>query len=777
MGAALLVIISVGITSWLFYAKTTEILVNEAINDIAKEMKSTGEILKARIRKEGEDVLFLAGTPPIQGLLRSNNNENFDAKGNSTYAEWKNRLEEIFVTMLGTKSAYLKIRLIDTKGYEIVVVKRDIKSNKIIIENILQNKIQREYVSETLKLPADSVYLSEINLNREYGKVSTPHKAVLRSATPVYDQKNGKLSGLLVVTADMDKILKDIQKDIHTKDKKAYITNDRGEYLLHPIEGKAYGFDVGKEFRIQDDIPEISTKYLAGNREKQDVLILSEDGSQYVVNITKLYFDSSRPERFIAVVITQLYREILQEQRKLLDGFIFVIIASALVAILLAVFFSYQLTKPIKKITRVMDDYIHDRETNAEMPINSDDEIGVLARNYQELMKRVDEAQQGLINMNKNLEARVIDRTKSLEHSERQYKGVLDNIADGLVTIDKVGIITSFNKAAIEIFGYQLREVIGRNISMLMPQPYKDEHDNYLAHYDKTGVQKVIGSGVVVEGLRKDGSTFPMELAVSEMLIDGRKIFTGVLRDITERIKLEKVKNDFVSTVSHELRTPLTSIKGSLGLVNAGALGEVSGKVKEMLLVAENNAQRLLLLINDILDVQKIEIGEMLFYFDEIEITSLIKQSINDIDAYGNGFGIKFEFSPALGEVYAYVDRDRITQVLVNLLSNAVKFSPRNSTVVINLFRQEKSLCISVADSGSGIPEEFQPMLYEKFTQFDASLTRAKGGTGLGLTICKAIIERHNGLLHYVTSETTGTVFTVEILEVVQSQQADSFVG
>ncbi len=775
IGATILVIISVGVTSWLFYNKTTEILVNEAIEHIAKQMHVTGDSLATRINAQGADVLFLAGTPPVQGILRAISDKNkYDSQGESSYAQWKQRLEDIFLTMLGTKLSYLKIRYINKDGQELVVVGRENNILTAIKDEKLQNKSKREYVRQTVKLPNGSLYLSEINLNREYGKISIPHQEVLRSATPVFDERTNEVAGILVITVEIGQVLHGIQRTVNSAGKEVFITNDRGSYLLHPDINKAYGFDLGKRFRIQEDIPKIADLYLPGNKKNQAILRLKDRNDQTVVNFAKLHFDQSKPERFIALAITEPYSQILGEQRKLLEGIVVVSIVLAVAAVLLAIFFAYKISRPINQVTTIIDDYIHNRDSTAIMPVENKDEIGVLARSYLTLMKQVEEAQKSLTIMNKRLESRVIERTHKLEQSERRQRSIVDNMADGLIVMNERGKVISFNKAATDIFGYEGSEVVGSNINMLMPEPNQSRHDSYLEEYKKNGVRKVIGKTTEVEGLRKDGTVFSMELSVSEMLIDDRKVYTGVLRDITERKQIDKLKNEFVSTVSHELRTPLTSIRGSLGLMVGGALGEIPDSIKEMLIVAENNAKRLLLLINDILDMQKIEVGEISFHFEEMDMIALIKDSIKENGAYANEYDVKFLCEYDLDNAYVFGDRDRLMQVMVNLLSNAAKFSPRKSIVKVRLFRNGKFLCVSVADTGPGIPEDFQSRLFDKFTQSDSSVTRIKAGTGLGLTITKAIIERHNGKLSFKTSKEEGTVFTIELIEIIPQKNQKS---
>ena len=366
-----------------------------------------------------------------------------------------------------------------------------------------------------------------------------------------------------------------------------------------------------------------------------------------------------------------------------------------------------------------------------------------------------------------------IDTIKdTLETTELFQKIIIETMIDGLITINEFGIVESFNPAAEKIFGYQADEVIGENVKMLMPEPFHSEHDGYLDNYRATGIKKIIGIGREVEGKRKNGKIFPLDLGVSEMLVGGRNLYTGIVRDITERKEMEKMKNEFISTVSHELRTPLTSIRGSLGLLSGGAVGELPPQAKEMLKIAGNNTERLLLLINDILDIQKIESGQVSFKFQSVELSSFLEDSIRDHSEYGKQYGVTFVLKKSPENIYIYADRDRMMQVMANLLSNAAKFSPENETVEISAIRHDnKSIRISVSDHGPGIPENFQPVLFEKFTQSDSSDTRKKGGTGLGLNISKIIVERHGGNIGFVSREGIGTTFFFELPEIASSSQ------
>lgn len=358
-----------------------------------------------------------------------------------------------------------------------------------------------------------------------------------------------------------------------------------------------------------------------------------------------------------------------------------------------------------------------------------------------------------------------------LANNETRLRTVIETVVEGIITIDSKGNVETMNPAAEKIFNYQANEVIGRNINMLMPEPYHSQHDAYLLHYLTTGQAKVIGIGREVVGRRKEGSVFPMELAVSEMSIDGRRKFTGLVRDISERKAMERMKNEFISTVSHELRTPLTSIQGALGLILGGATGELPEKSLKLLTIASNNCKRLVRLINDILDLEKIESGKMIFDSKAIEIMPLVQHAIDSNQAYADEFGVTFAVTHEHPGAVVLADNDRLTQVLTNLLSNAAKFSHRGGRVDVAVSSTEQRLRVSVTDYGAGIQEAFRSRIFKKFTQEDGTNTRQKGGTGLGLSISKAIIEQLGGVINYESEPGKQTTFFFE-LPLYRTEQA-----
>ena len=230
------------------------------------------------------------------------------------------------------------------------------------------------------------------------------------------------------------------------------------------------------------------------------------------------------------------------------------------------------------------------------------------------------------------------------------------------------------------------------------------------------------------------------------------------MRSISERKEIDRIKSEFVSTVSHELRTPLTSIKGSLGLVESGALKDPE-KVTQMIRLAASNTERLIILVNDLLDMEKLQSGQMEFHMEKVSLDVIVANSIETNKPYAEEHKVSFKLKETVPDAFVKGDSDRLAQVLANLLSNAAKFSPEGETVEVSLARSEGGFCVTVSDRGPGVPDEFRNQLFDRFTQADASDTRQKGGTGLGLNIARAIVENHGGVININTEVGAGSTF------------------
>lgn len=356
---------------------------------------------------------------------------------------------------------------------------------------------------------------------------------------------------------------------------------------------------------------------------------------------------------------------------------------------------------------------------------------------------------------------------------------VLNSLKGGVIAFDANKKLRLYNQATkdlfenVEIFDYAISEC--KTIFPLLKTENKTplEPEEYPLELIFKG-QKIKNMEAIV--VNKEGK----ERILS---IDGQLLFGQddeklgaviVYQDITQRKEIDQMKNEFISTVSHELRTPLTSIRGSLGLIMGGAMGTVPEKMRSLLDIACNNSERLVRLINDILDTEKIEAGKMIFHFALNDVSKIVQQAVTDNKSYADKYHISYKLDKIIPETLVLMDADRIRQVLDNLLSNAAKFSKPGDTVLVSMESSNGHIKIQISDTGAGIPQEFQSRIFSKFYQADSSDGREKGGTGLGLSICKSIIESHNGTIGFKSTPNVGTTFYFDLIEAQPEKTQDT---
>ncbi|HVR82865.1 MAG TPA: ATP-binding protein, partial [Planctomycetota bacterium] len=386
-----------------------------------------------------------------------------------------------------------------------------------------------------------------------------------------------------------------------------------------------------------------------------------------------------------------------------------------------------------------------------------------LARN--ELENRVNERTAELTFVNQELSAEIGERKRvetSLRESEERYRQLVELSPDAIM-IHREGRIVFVNGAAMRLLGAKSPgDLLQLPLLSLVAAEY---HDAVQTRIRLIAEEHQTTPPMEQRLIRLDGGRVDVEAQGTPFIFQGQPAVQVVIRDISKRKEIERMKDEFVSTVSHELRTPLTSIQGSLGLIANGVMGAMPAGAKPLVDIAYKNCSRLVLLINDILDSEKIAAGKMAFTFKEQEIMPLLEHAVDSNRAYGAQYGVRFEIGSSVPGAKVEVDHDRLIQVLTNLLSNAAKFSPKGDVVTISVRRVASRLRISVIDHGPGIPAEFQDRIFQKFSQADSSDRRAKGGTGLGLSISKAIVERHGGTLDFETELGKGSTFTIELPE------------
>lgn len=394
-----------------------------------------------------------------------------------------------------------------------------------------------------------------------------------------------------------------------------------------------------------------------------------------------------------------------------------------------------------------------------------------------------------------------------------RLEAIIETAIDGIITINDIGIVETMNNSAAEIFQYDTYEVIGQNIKMLMPEPDRSQHDEYLKKYKETKRPKIIGVGRDVIGLKKDGTEFPFRLAVSEVFLNDRIIYTGIVHDLSEvskvNAKLKKVndaleikveerteelenainkllnsnkqlaqreealesaltkekelnelKSRFVSMASHEFRTPLSTIMSSAALLARYTETDQQSKREKHINRIKSSVANLTGILNDFLSLSKLEEGKIEEIFELVNIEELCESIYEELEGILKP-NQKIEHF-AHGEIKTIKSDKRILKnILFNMISNAVKYSESGDTIQCNIHYNEDHVKIDISDEGIGIPENEQKYLFERF--FRASNAETIQGTGLGLHIVKQYLNRLNGNISFKSEDGLGTTFTITL--------------
>ena len=342
----------------------------------------------------------------------------------------------------------------------------------------------------------------------------------------------------------------------------------------------------------------------------------------------------------------------------------------------------------------------------------------------------------------------------ALKESEERYKAIFEGASDGFLAADlKTNKFVFANPKICEITGYSLKELLELNVNDIHP---KEDLPFVIDQFTKQA-QGTLDVAKDIPILRKDKTVLYCDISSKVIEIGGQKRLVGFFRDITERKQIERMKDQFVSTVSHELRTPLTSIRASLGLLASGMSGTLPEKGQRMLEIAVTNTDRLVRLINDILDSERLASGKTPMEKKQCSAAQFVTQAADVMKPMAEKAGISLSVESQ--DAVLWADPDRIAQALTNLVSNAIKFSPKGGRIWVTAERRENQMVFKVRDEGRGIPPDKLGLLFERFQQVDASDAREKGGTGLGLSISKSIVEQHSGRIWVESTVGKGSTF------------------
>lgn len=408
----------------------------------------------------------------------------------------------------------------------------------------------------------------------------------------------------------------------------------------------------------------------------------------------------------------------------------------ALLGVLAAALLTEAVTRPLKEVieaTRALSA----GEPVPALQVRTKDEVGELAEAFNVMTQRL--------------------RETTVSRDELDL--ILENMGECLVVTAVDGTIVRVNKATCLLSGAKEADLIGKNIRRLFRAP---------ARYP--WLLQVAASGESVRGLETDlmtvaGDSVPVMVSVAPLAASQTrsKGYVVLAADLRERLRTEQQKDEFVTMVHHEVRAPLTAVRGAIGLLNGGVAGELSDSARELVDIAMRNSERMERLVGDILASRKLDSGRMDFQLLEVAPMRLVEQAVEATSAYGEQFDVGIVVEGDVGDARIRVDPDRFIQVLNNVLSNAVRYSPSGEVVTVTVGCVDGLVRVAVADRGPGIADDFKDRVFEKFARADDGSWRHRSGTGLGMSISKAIMDELGGSIHFETTAGSGTTFFVDI--------------
>lgn len=713
--------------SVVFNLRMRDLAYRDAVNTMDRETQLIAAQFEAAYQSSTDDVLTLAGTPPIQGIIRTQGGA-VDPLDNSRYEEWRQRLETIFTSLLVRRPSYFQIRYIGLADGAREIVRVERKGSEIVVVQPadLQPKGNEPYLHFAQEAPGQ-VYFSEITYNREQGVRDPRNILALRTITPVVT-RSGEPFGILVINIDYSMLVERVFKTANPSSSAIFI-NENGDFMRYGGEEGSGRVHSAQDTDIQTP-PEFKMVY--GAEPPSGVIERAGAVSTYA----RRQVGSGENASSIAVVLNVPLDALWADLAKIrFDG---LLLGAVLVfcALILSFVVARVLTRPLKVMTAAIV-ASGTRSASSGLPVERTDEIGDLARAFRR-------------------------KEVQLADEERRSRIIIDHVVDGLTLINQDGVVEMFNPSCERMFGYDADEMVGKNITLLMREEEAVLHEKAMASFRAEEGGREIAFTREFIARRKNGEEFPIELSVNTVETDGKTKFSGVVRDISQRKEVERLKSEFVSTVSHELRTPLTSIRGALGLLSEMRQVKLPENAARMIEIALKNSDRLVNLVNDILDFEKLAVDKVQFHKTRVDLREEVRQAVALIQEYAAQFDVtvKCELPEELDPVYA--DPARLQQVLANLLSNAAKFSPQGDVVSINLEKAGDVARIYVIDNGPGIPRHFRDSIFTPFAQADGTNQRKVGGTGLGLHITKQLVERMGGVIDFHTQTGVGTTFWVD---------------
>lgn len=781
--ASILAAIFLGVTISVVLLRTRTLLQDEAVKNSPDQLKSYALILSAELTQVSNDVLSLSVLPSVEQNLVATED------GLSIH---RAELQQAFSLLIESRAVYDQVRLIDASGMEVVRVDGERGVVKIIDDSDLQDKSDRFYFTETNTKSEGELFVSYPSLNREGfpPKIEVPYVATMRYATPVFDETGARM-GMVVINLNIEHLLEKVDQrfwagsidDVIVADSRGYyvrhqdvsrqwgspddlytgqsISNDYGSLAVQIFSRPSFAFDLGTRYLLAEHVP---VSPIIGS----DHLIVMSDKDKNTL------FGPIR--NFIATV-----------SGLGLLGFTLLFIVFVL--------FIRRTMYPIKNLVSAAE-RIGDGKFDTSVAVHSNDELGQVSSAFNAMSAKLQATygslEEKIRTQTSSLQNKVVELEDSklaimnvLEDVEEEkskkeqlandllkFKLAVDNTSDMIVITDPQGIVLYGNKSVEKITGYTVEEATGKKAATLWKTPMPEVFYKELWSTIKEKKQLF---GAQVKNKRKSGEIYDADISVSPVLNAKGEIvfFVGIERDITAAMQVDRAKTEFVSLASHQLRTPLSAINWYTEMLLSGDVGELNVEQKQYLGEIYSGSQRMVDLVNALLNVSRLELGTFAVDPAEVVLPDIVHSVVKELQPQINQRHQTFSETcdPAVPVVQA--DPKLIRIVIQNLLSNAVKYTPEKGGISITLSNLPKgqslgkrvavedSVGIEVKDNGMGIPVSQHGNIFDKLFRADNVKEADTEGTGLGLYIVKAIIEQAKGHVWFDSVEGKGTTFYI----------------
>lgn len=749
-------------------------LVSEKIIVEAESLKITA------VTEEVVDTVFsLGGTPPIQGMFRALENDNFDEIENSTYEQWRNRLSVIFSSEINISGLYDQLRYIDENGQEIVRVNMVNSRAEIVPTNKLQYKGDRQYFIDASKLDYPELYVSKVDLNREGQppQIEIPYKPVIRYAVSVFDTK-GNRRGIIIANVLFNALV-DRTNFLYSQKKNFVLIDSYGYYIVHPDENKLWGSpsDLGTDEKAQKDYPDVSNLIF----EKNSGVIIDNNT---VISYSKAYPNPNNKEYHWIALKKFPVSELLSSINRLITFAFFITFVVFILSFVIFIFGIKKILAPLNKLS-IVAQKIGEEDFSQRANINTNDEIGFLANtlnktaeklknSYSYLQRKIDNRTKALQKNVDELEETQIAMVYVLKRVSKEkekldimaddlkkFKLAVDNVSEHIIITDIDAKVIYANQAVEKITGFTQKEIIGKNPSLWGKQMEDDFYKNF---WKTIKEDKKIFSGEITNK-RKNGEIYTAVVQVVPILNKKNEVifFVGLERDVTQEREVDKAKTEFVSLASHQLRTPLTSIGWYAEMLLSGDAGRLTKKQKIFIDEIYQGNKRMSDLVGALLNVSRIELGTFPIDPELIDLKKISKRIIKELKPLSKEKKIKISEKYNMELTKVNVDPKLIGIVFQNLLSNALKYTPEKGKINLSITQQGTYILVKVEDNGYGIPVKEQDKIFQKLYRAQNVQAKDVEGTGLGLYIIKSIVETGGGKIWFESVENKGTIFHVTI--------------